>query len=348
MFATTGTRSRQGADMRRVLRLAWVLAVAAALFGSSGASVAAAKQDAGDGLGASIHAGRCGGDPGAVVAALTDPSVPTGDAVGAEGAQTAATSFTTVAVSLDGLLAADHAITVLGPDGDDEAVACGAIGGVLAEAGSLTIVVAEENGSGVSAIAFLAPNAADPQAADVSLFVDASNLPERGDAEADDDADAGGGEADEETPVVEDEGQNEDEDGDEPTGFTAEELAYAKTVGELATTVGESLERASELFGNPQIGDTEWMISVAGVLATWQVAYQQAQEITPPPAFEEIHATMLEGLALLNSSADNIATGLDTFDVTLINQAAEEMAQAAERIAEATRQLNELREERGG
>lgn len=108
-----------------------------------------------------------------------------------------------------------------------------------------------------------------------------------------------------------------------------------------------SLNRFAGLSQNPRIGDDDWTISVAAELATWKVTYQAAQQMDVPPAFADVHAVYLERLGYIASAGDDIATGLDTFDVTLLNQAAASLTLGTERITEANRLLTELRDQRG-
>ena len=89
------------------------------------------------GVSAALHEGDCTAI-GAVVAPFTNAIVPSGSLIGNSDALPAATSFTTVPLPLDMLLASDHAVVVADP-GDDGALACGEIGGFVAEDGSLSI-----------------------------------------------------------------------------------------------------------------------------------------------------------------------------------------------------------------
>jgi len=120
---------------------------------------------------AHIHSGNCV-DLGDVVAPLTDLTEPAGQAEGqAKRAMAAESSFTNVPLTLDAILADDHAINVhLSADQIDTYIACGEIGGVRDANGALTIGLRELNNSGFTGIAFLAP-AADGASTDVSVFI---------------------------------------------------------------------------------------------------------------------------------------------------------------------------------
>lgn len=142
------------------------------------------------------------------------------------------------------------------------------------------------------------------------------------------------------------------QDTTEPTdggeGFSDEEREYANTIVSQTRLLGTSFDQASELFASPQIGDETWTIQVAAVLAAWRVTYTEASQLTPPPAFQQIHDTYVFGLSYYDAAANNIAAGLDAFDLSLIEQGLTNLELGREQIAEATRLLDELQEERGG
>lgn len=118
-----------------------------------------------------IHAGNCD-ELGEVVVPLTDLVAPEGDRAGQRNrAAQGATSFTSVPLPLDAILAADHAINAhLSADEIDVYIACGEIGGVVAPDGSLTIGLREQEDSGYTGIAYLAPGA-DGASTDVTVFL---------------------------------------------------------------------------------------------------------------------------------------------------------------------------------
>jgi hypothetical protein len=121
---------------------------------------------------AHIHTGTCS-EVGEVVAPLTDLTGATGgDRVGqARRAISAESSFTSVPLTLDAILGADHVVNVhLSADKIDTYIACGEIGGSLTPQGTLNIGLRELNNSGYTGIAYLAPGA-DGASTDVSTFV---------------------------------------------------------------------------------------------------------------------------------------------------------------------------------
>ncbi len=118
-----------------------------------------------------IHSGNCD-ELGEVVAPLTDLTAPEGDRVGQRNrAAQGDTSFTNVPLTLDAILANDHAINAhLSVDQIDVYIACGEVGGVIAPDGSLTIGLREESDSGYTGIAYLAPGA-DGASTNVTVFL---------------------------------------------------------------------------------------------------------------------------------------------------------------------------------
>lgn len=121
---------------------------------------------------AHIHSGTCvEGELGEVVAPLTDLVGQRGQRAGNQRALVVASSFTNVPLPLDAILAADHAINVhLSAEAIDEYIACGEIGGPLGDTNTLAIGLRQQNRSGFTGIAYLAPGA-DGASTDVSVFV---------------------------------------------------------------------------------------------------------------------------------------------------------------------------------
>ena len=134
---------------------------------------------------AHIHSGDCE-NLGEIVAPLTDLTAPAGQAVGQRNrAAIAETSFTRVPLRLDAIVADDHAVNVhLSAEEIGTYIACGEIGGVIDPAtGALVIGLREQNNSGFTGIAYLAPGA-DGASTDVSLFIAETGRARGGDREA--------------------------------------------------------------------------------------------------------------------------------------------------------------------
>ena len=123
---------------------------------------------------AEVLSGSCD-EPGEAIASMTPLEAPEGEAQGQGAAIEAESSYTTIPIPLDSLLSGQASIAVLLSDEASETViACGEIGGVLSEGGSLVIKLSERNGSGFTGIAFLAPG--DPGTTGASVFL-AGNAP---------------------------------------------------------------------------------------------------------------------------------------------------------------------------
>jgi hypothetical protein len=166
---------------------------------------------------AHIHTGTCD-EVGEIVAPLTDLTGATGgDRVGqARRAIPAESSFTSVPLTLDAILGADHVVNVhLSAEEIETYIACGEIGGSLSPEGAVIIGLREMNDSGFTGIAYLAPGA-DGASTDVSTFVAPT---------VDEGRNRGGGA--EETPVTEE------------TPATAETPATGGTTGTDETPATE-------------------------------------------------------------------------------------------------------------
>ena len=120
---------------------------------------------------AHIHSGNCV-ELGDVVVPLTDLSTAVGEGLGQAAAATQAEfSFTNVPMTLDAMLAADHAINVhLSAEQIETYIACGELGGSIDDTGSLIVGLREESDSGYTGIAFLSPGL-DGVSTNISVFI---------------------------------------------------------------------------------------------------------------------------------------------------------------------------------
>lgn len=116
-----------------------------------------------------VRSGVCA-NPGETLAALTPLEKPAGEAQGQPEAIEAERAYSSIPLSLDALLGGSTNISILlNSEEDAVVIACGEIGGVVSEGGTLVVKLSEQNGSAFSGIAFLAPE--DTGNAGVSLFV---------------------------------------------------------------------------------------------------------------------------------------------------------------------------------
>ncbi len=285
---------------------------------------------------ADIYVGDCDGDLGEILVPLTDPIPGSGASVGQDTTAVAATSFTTIPVALGQLVAEDHIIGIQ-RSGADSPLACGELGGILTEQGALIIGLRERDASGVTGVVYVAPSAADPSQTDISVLLVAEADVEQ-----------------QETPTPDESVETEGveviatpEGGTANAVFTGDERQYATTLARQSTLVIASLRRVDTLFEEPRIGDEGWTNQLAAELTLWQILNREAQEIEPPPAFAEVHATYLDALELLDSAASDIFSGLSGGDQERITEGTDSIEQAVARLGEASRLVDELAAERG-
>ena len=302
------------------------------------------------GLSGAVHEGTCE-SIATPVSDLSPSLLGTGERRGNNEAIPAASSFSTIPLSLDALLADEHVVTASEPGGD--IVACGDIGGTRTDGGALIIGLRPAEDSAITGIAYLAPSA-DASQTDLSLFVAGESLAEIAAAQVEAVVEEvpeaiveGGGvdvlltplpvaEADVAAPVAE-----------QQTGFTAEELAYANDVVEITESMVESFDDIAALMENPRIGQDDWSIDVVTQFFIWDSNYEAALALTPPPVFAETHALFVEALRLYTEAGDDAVLGIDTLDPTMINQASTKMSQASELMILASAEVDRIRQERG-
>lgn len=116
-----------------------------------------------------VLSGSCA-EPGETITAMTPLETPAGEAQGQGAAIEAESSYTTIPIPMESLLGGQTSITVLlSAEEAETAIACGEIGGVPSEGGSLVVKLSGRNGSGFTGIAFLAPG--DPGTTGASIFL---------------------------------------------------------------------------------------------------------------------------------------------------------------------------------
>lgn len=282
-----------------------------------------------------IRVGSCD-DPGNVVSALTEVPRLESAPIGAPDAIPAASSFSSVPLTLDALTVAGHIVIVPSVDGDN-VLSCGAIGGPTTANGALIIGLEATGRDGLTGIAYFSPNA-DPSFTDVSVFLAGRSLTATR-ASVTSEQPAVAQAIPTAVPVV--------AAPSAPQELSADEQAYIDEVMPIVDTVSDSLDNTSELFQNPRFGQDDWTFQVVAEFVTWDLAYEQASEITPPPAFASVHALFLEALRLLSSAGDDLILGLDTLDVAMIEQGANKIVQAGALMTQAAAELEQLRQERG-
>lgn len=119
-----------------------------------------------------IHRGVCDALDPDWSAPLTDLTTPIAGANDGGGATIAESSFTVVDIPLAELLGSDYAINAHPSRAQMRPfVACGEIGGPIRADGSVVIGLREQNGSGLTGIAYLQPDPANPNRTLVSVFL---------------------------------------------------------------------------------------------------------------------------------------------------------------------------------
>lgn len=255
---------------------------------------------------------------------LTVPTVESGLPIGSDGAVPAGQSFSLVPVSLEALTSGVAAIVLLD---EIDLLACGPIGGVPSSDGSLTIGLAPVDGSGVAGVAYLLP---DDDSVVVSLFT--IDLGDPGLTTT---------VPDEISTIASDTGPIDSED----TGsgvFSAAELAYANELIQIMDTMTTSLDNTTRLFDNPRPDDAEWNFDLLLEIVTWQDLQGQVNELTPPPAFADVHQLTVDAFALYVSAGDDVLAGLEANDAATLQSAVTKLDLANGLIRDATDLVNEL------
>lgn len=288
-----------------------------------------------------IHAGNCS-DVGDIIVPLSGSLAPSGNTVGSGDAVPAGSSYSSIPFSLEFLTVAEHVVIVPLP-GDSGMLACGEIGGSVSDSGALIMGLRETDRSGVTGIAYLSPDA-DPSHTLVSLFLSGDELmllstsrPRTSNvAVASDPLQA----------IARDESGAEN--AARQNELTASEQTYIDAVLGITGTMSDSFDQFASLMETPQFGDESWSVDVALQFVTWQISYEEASALTPPPLFADVHGLFVEALRLYAEAGSDAATGIDTFDVDLINQAVGKMEQANDLLAQARAEIDRINQERAG
>lgn len=259
---------------------------------------------------------------------LEVPSEPDGQPIGSPDAVQAGQSFSGIPVTLDVLIRQDAAIVIL--DEFASPVACGPIGGVPEDDGSLVIGLAPVDGSGVVGMAYLLPDGPDLV---ISLFttspgdgfstfptgeIDGSPI----DTEPITDVDAGSG------------------------VFSEEELAYASDLIFVIETMSTSLDQVNQLLDNPSPDEEQWNFDLILEVVTWSDLADRILELTPPPAFTEIHQRTVAAFALYDSAGEDLLRGIEDNDSELLQSGFVKWDLADDLLGDASELVNELVDER--
>ncbi len=179
-----------------------------------------------------VHSGDCD-EPGPIVQPLTALTVPGGERSGNDEAVLAEAAFSSIPLTLEEMLAADHAIKVHLSQAEIETyLACGDLGGAVDADGALIVGLKEQDGSGWTGIAYLVP--AGDGGTSVSVMI-AKVLPGGGAG------DAGEDEAAAEELAAEDEGETGGDEGEGAGDADAGDEGEAAGSGDGVEVVGVAL-----------------------------------------------------------------------------------------------------------
>ncbi len=261
--------------------------------------------------------------------ALSTPLQPVGQPIGSRFAVPAAHSFSSIPVSLDALTGEEAAIVIL----DEFAlpIACGPIGGVPAQDGSIVVGLAPVNGAGLTGVAYLLPDGTDVV---VSLFT--TNLdPDSGANQIQSEIDTASANTGS-VPTV-----------DASSGvFTAEERAYANELSVVMETMTDSLDQTNQLLDDPRPDEEQWNFDLILEIVTWGDMQDRLNELTPPPAFIEIHQLTVGALAIYVSAGDDLLEGIQDNDSASIQSGFAKWDIADDLIGDASELVNDLVDER--
>ncbi len=110
-------------------------------------------------------------EPVESITSLADLTTPEGEPIGRDVTSVPETSFITIDLSLDDLVAEGHAIAIESTEDEGAFVACGDVAGILTDNGDLVIALREVNDSRFADVAYLSANPDAPDQTDVSLFL---------------------------------------------------------------------------------------------------------------------------------------------------------------------------------
>jgi hypothetical protein len=259
------------------------------------------------GLDGTVHWGTCDH----LAEPVSDPTpfvFGIGERRGNSQAIPAASSFATIPIPFDALLADDHAVTASDPAGD--IVACGEIAGTRTDEGALIVGLRAEEESAVTGVAYITPSDEASQT-HVTLMVAGEPLGEMAAVQA------------------------------------REATAYADDLMRITESTRESFRAFATLLRDPRFGQDDWTSEVEAQLAIWDANYEEALALNPPPVFAETHALLLEALRIYGEAGDDVALGLDTLEPAMITQAGSKVAEANESFIQVMEEVDRIRQERG-
>jgi len=129
--------------------------------------------------------------------------------------------------------------------------------------------------------------------------------------------------------------------------LTASEQTYTTAMVEHSGKLATALSELSDLISDPQIGNDEWTVDLTVQLVTIQTLYDEAMEMEPPNSMADIHYDYMQAMQHLDTAAGLLREGLDTLDVSLIDQAIAEIEIGHQFTVEAIGSLEEFTATKG-
>ncbi len=122
--------------------------------------------------------------------------------------------------------------------------------------------------------------------------------------------------------------------GCSPTAkLTSEEAAYIRALEEQTTALDESGERFVVLM-DPSNPLPSWTSGMAAEGEVWKQLYEDAQDLTPPARFAELHEKNVEMLRLLTTAGHDFAYAGANNNVFYLSSGAQHYAAAAKLFVE--------------
>lgn len=128
----------------------------------------------------------------------------------------------------------------------------------------------------------------------------------------------------------------------EGNGLSVAEERYIDDVAVISNEMGQSFRRFAELTQQPRFGENDWTIAVSVEFVTWDLQYAEAQELTPPSAFAEMHAVFLSALEKYTLASDAYIFGLDNFDLPSLENGLALLGEGTALIGDANQMLTEI------
>lgn len=118
-----------------------------------------------------------------------------------------------------------------------------------------------------------------------------------------------------------------------PASNTAE-LVYAAEMTAHLNNVFESLGRTEVLFdilaSDPQvIFDDNWRLDLALELGLWGTLRSEVTAMVAPPRLIPAHQSLVSAMVMLDQAGADFATGLDTFDIFMLDVGSAKLSLAA-------------------